>query len=68
MRCGETIFRDLKANINIEKTKYNEFFNNKVSVVFNAIERSGIRVHNETFERILPSRLTGEYDTHSVQP
>ena len=45
----ETIFRDLKANINIEKTKYYEFFNNKVSVVFNAIERSGIRVHNETF-------------------
>jgi len=45
----ETIFRDLKANINIEKTKYYEFFNNKVSVVFNAIERNGIRVHNETF-------------------
>ena len=45
----EMIFRDLKANINIEKTKYYEFFNNKVSVVFNAIERSGIRVHNETF-------------------
>jgi len=45
----EMIFRDLKANINIEKTKYYEFFNNKVSVVFNAIERNGIRVHNETF-------------------
>ena len=38
----EMIFKDLKANINNEKTKYNEFFNNRVSVVFNAIERSGI--------------------------
>ena len=47
----EIIFGDLKANINIENTKYNEFFNNKVSVVFNAIERSGIQIHNETFEK-----------------
>jgi hypothetical protein len=47
----ETIFRDLKANINIEKTKYDEFFNNKVSVVFNTIERNGIRIHNETFKK-----------------
>ena len=46
----ETIFRDLKANINIEKNKYYEFYNNKTSVVFNAIERSGLRVHVPTFE------------------
>ena len=46
----ETIFRDLKANINRQKTKYDDFFNNKTSVVFNAIERSGIQIHNETFE------------------
>jgi len=46
----ETIFGDLKANINIEKTKYDGFFNNKTSVVFNAIERSGLRVHKPTFE------------------
>ena len=45
----EIIFGDLKANINREKTKYDDFFNNKVSVVFNAIERNGIRIHNETF-------------------
>ena len=38
----EQIFDDLKANINLEKTKYNEFFNNTVSLVFNYIERSGI--------------------------
>jgi len=47
----ETIFRDLKANINRQKTKYDDFFNSKTSVVFNAIERSGIQIHNETFEK-----------------
>lgn len=56
----ETIFRDLKANINIEKTKYNEFFNSRVSVVFNAIERSGIRIHNDTFSEYFHA-VDGEY-------
>ena len=56
----ETIFEDLKANINKEKTKYDEFYNNKVSLVFNAIERSGIRVHNETFEQHFHP-VNGEY-------
>jgi hypothetical protein len=46
----EQIFDDLKTNINQEKTKYDEFFNNKVSLVFNYIERSGIQIHNETFK------------------
>jgi hypothetical protein len=56
----ETIFRDLKANINIEKTEYNEFFNSKTSMVFNAIERSGIRIHNETFSEYFHP-VDGEY-------
>ena len=56
----ETIFRDLKANINREKTKYDEFFNNKTSVVFNAIERSGLRVHVPTFEGYFHP-VDGEY-------
>ena len=56
----ETIFRDLKANINIKKTKYDEFFNSKVSVVFNAIERNGIRIHNETFSEYFHA-VNGEY-------
>ena len=56
----ETIFRDLKANINIEKTKYDEFFNSRVSVVFNAIERSGIRIHNNTFSEYFHP-VDGEY-------
>jgi hypothetical protein len=46
----ETIFEDLKANINRPKTKYDEFFNTKVSLVFNYIERSGIQIHKPTFE------------------
>ena len=56
----ETIFRDLKANINIEKTKYDEFFNNRVSMVFNAIERNGVRIHNETFKEYFHP-VDGEY-------
>ena len=56
----ENIFRDLKANINIKKTKYDEFFNSRVSVVFNAIERSGIRIHNDTFSEYFHD-VDGEY-------
>ena len=46
----EMIWGDLKANINNQKTKYDEFFNDRVSMVFNAIERSGIRIHKPTLE------------------
>ena len=46
----EMIWKDLKDNINKDKNKYYEFYNNKTSVVFNAIERSGLRVHVPTFE------------------
>ena len=56
----ETIFEDLKTNINNKKTKYDEFFNSRVSVVFNAIERSGIRIHNETFNEYFHA-VDGEY-------
>ena len=45
----ENIFNDLKENINQIKTPYAEFFNTKTSLVFNAIERSGIQIHNKTF-------------------
>jgi hypothetical protein len=56
----ETIFEDLKANINKEKTKYDEFFNSRVSVVFNAIEQSGIRICNDTFSKYFHA-VDGEY-------
>lgn len=56
----ENIFEDLKANINNKKTKYDEFFNSRVSVVFNAIERSGIHIHNETFSEYFHA-VDGKY-------
>ena len=56
----ETIFGDLKANINRKKTKYDDFFNSRVSVVFNAIERNGIRIHNDTFSEYF-HEVDGEY-------
>ena len=43
----EEIYNNLKDKIN---GKINEFYNNKSSVVFNAIERSGIRVNKSKFE------------------
>ena len=56
----ENIFEDLKANINDKKTKYDKFFNSRVSVVFNAIERSGIRICNDTFTEYFHA-IDGEY-------
>jgi len=44
--CEKT-FEDLKPRID---EPINEFYNNKASVVFNAIERSGLRVNREEFE------------------
>jgi len=43
----EKIYNNLKDKIN---EQINEFYNNKSSVVFNAIERNGIRVNREKFE------------------
>jgi hypothetical protein len=56
----ETIFRDLKANINNKKTEYGQFYNSRVSLVFNAIERSGLRVHVPTFEQFFHP-INGEH-------
>jgi len=47
----EQIYEDLESKINKEQNKYDEFYNNKVSVVFNAIERSGLRIHVPRFEK-----------------
>ena len=43
----EKIFNDLKERIN---QPINEFTNKKTSVVFNAIERSGLRIDREEFQ------------------
>jgi len=47
----ENTFLELKSNINKEKTNYDEFYNSRVSVVFNALERSGLRIHVPRFEQ-----------------
>tara|TARA_R110000787_G_scaffold596_6_gene2218 strand:+ start:4707 stop:5966 length:1260 start_codon:yes stop_codon:yes gene_type:complete len=43
----EEIYNNLKDKIN---EPINDFYNNKVSMVFNSIERSGIRVNREKFQ------------------
>jgi hypothetical protein len=47
--CEQT-YNDLKPNIEYTITPYSEFFNNKVTLVFNAIERNGIRINKSEFE------------------
>jgi len=53
----EEIYNNLKEKIN---GKINEFYNDKVSMVFNAIERSGIRVDKQKFESYFHA-IDGEY-------
>ena len=43
----ENLFNDLKDRIN---EPINNFYNTKAAVVFNAVERSGIRINREKFE------------------
>ena len=45
----ERTYDDLRVNIG-KNTNYDTFFNSKTTLVFNAIERNGIRVHKPTFE------------------
>jgi hypothetical protein len=47
--CEKT-FNDLKPNIDKVNTPYSQFFNNKSTIVFNAIERNGIFINKPTFE------------------
>ena len=53
----EEIYNNLKDKIN---GKINEFYNNKSSMVFNSIERSGLRVNREKFESHFHP-IDGEY-------
>ena len=43
----ENMFNELKEKIN---EPINDFYNNKATVVFNAVERSGIHINREKFE------------------
>jgi hypothetical protein len=47
----EQIYNDLKPNIENANTPYSEFFNSKVTLVFNAIERNGLRINKTEFEQ-----------------
>jgi len=42
----EELYNKLKDNID---KPYNKFFNNKTSIVFNALEQSGIKINNKLF-------------------
>ena len=53
----EEIYNNLKEKIN---GKINEFYNDKSSMVFNSIERSGIRINREKFESHFHA-IDGEY-------
>ena len=53
----EEIYNNLKDKIN---GKINEFYNNKSSMVFNSIERNGLRVNREKFESHFHP-IDGEY-------
>ena len=53
----EEIYNNLKDKIN---GKINEFYNNKSSMVFNSIERSGIRINREKFKSHFHD-VDGEY-------
>jgi len=47
----ELIYGEIKERFKKENTKYEEFFNNKTSVVFNGLERGGLRVDKQKFEK-----------------
>lgn len=47
----EQIYNDLKPNIKNIDTPYNKFFNSKATLVFNAIERNGLRINKTEFEK-----------------
>ena len=47
----EQMYKDLLPNIGMPQTTFSKFFNNKVSLVFNAIEKNGIRIKKDTFEQ-----------------
>lgn len=44
----EKLFNDIKSHIN---DQINEFYNNDATMVFNAIERNGIRINRKEFEQ-----------------
>jgi hypothetical protein len=47
----EQIFSDFQSNIKEKYTKYEQFFNERTSIIFNAIERKGIQIDLQLFSQ-----------------
>lgn len=47
----EQIFNNFQSNIKEEYTKYEHFFNERSSIIFNAIERKGIQIDPQIFSQ-----------------
>lgn len=56
----EQIYEDLSHNFHKDLTKYEKFFNSKVSLAFNYIEKSGMKVDPKIFESYF-HEVEGEY-------
>ena len=63
----ERAYNDLQANIG-KDTKYDEFFNTKTSLVYNAIERNGITINNKIFsEHFYQTDQTKVYTQYNLK-
>jgi hypothetical protein len=56
----EQIYSDLLPKMGLEPTKYSKFFNSKVSLAFNYVEKSGMKVDPKIFENYF-HEVEGEY-------
>jgi hypothetical protein len=65
----ERIYNDLQANIG-KDTKYVEFFNNKTSLVFSAIEQNGIyinpKIFSEHFHKTKKNKVHTQYNLKTL--
>ena len=63
----ERAYNDLQVNIG-KDTKYDEFFNTKTSLVYNAIERNGITINNKVFsEHFYQTDQTKVYTQYNLK-
>ena len=63
----ERAYNDLQANIG-KDTKYDEFFNTKTSLVYNAIERNGVAINNKVFsEHFYQTDQTKVYTQYNLK-
>ena len=66
----EEIYNELKNNINKTPTEYDNFFNTKSSIVFNYIERRGIKVDrnkfSEHFYKISDDKCFTQYNLKTI--